>query len=259
MKTIRTIVVDDEPAARSRIVRLLAKDKEFNVVAECGNGQEALEVVHKHRPDLLFLDVQIPEKTGFEVVAGIPVDRMPFVVFVTAYDQYALKAFDVDAVDFLLKPFDDDRFRNAVEKAKRSIEMQISSRLTGRLMDLVRNHMNTTSTYTEIFVVRDKGREHQIHANDLIFLRAEGNYVRLQTMDRHILHRVTMTNVQDELDPDRFLRIHRRFVINQEQVSDVRYTGNNEFTFTMSNGQQIVSGRSYKEQIAQRLRDRKLG
>lgn len=259
MKTIRTIVVDDEPAARSRIVRLLEKDKEFNVVAECGNGQEALDVVRKHRPDLLFLDVQIPEKTGFEVVAGIPVDRMPFVVFVTAYDQYALKAFDVDAVDFLLKPFDDDRFRNAVEKAKRSIEMQISSRLTGRLMDLVRNHMNTTSTYTEIFVVRDKGREHQIHANDLIFLRAEGNYVRLQTMDRHILHRVTMNNVQDELDPERFIRIHRRFLVNQEQVSDVRYTGNNEFTFTMSNGQQIVSGRSYKEQIAQRLRDRKLG
>lgn len=258
MRTIRTIVVDDEPASRSRILRLLEQDKEFSLVAECRNGQEALEVVRKQRPDLMFLDVQMPEKTGFELVSEIPEERMPFVVFVTAHDRYALKAFDVDAVDFLLKPFDDERFQAAVEKAKRFMEMRTSSRLTGRLMELVRDHMHTRSPYTEVFVVRDRGREHKVAVDDLVFIRAEGNYVLLQTMDRRVLHRITMGNVQEELDPERFLRIHRRYLVNQEHVRGTKYTGNNEFVFTMSNGEQIVSGRSYKEQIAQRLRERNL-
>jgi two-component system LytT family response regulator len=258
MRTIRTIVVDDEPASRSRIVRLLEQDKEFNLVAECRNGQEALEAVRKLRPDLMFLDVQMPEKTGFELVSEIPTERMPFVVFVTAHDRYALKAFDVDAVDFLLKPFDDERFLAAVEKAKRFMAMRTSSRLTGRLMELVRDHMHTRSPYTEVFVVRDRGREHKVAADDLVFIRAEGNYVLLQTMERRVLHRITMSNVQEELDPERFLRIHRRYLVNQEHVRGTRYTGNNEFVFTMSNGEQIVSGRSYKEQIAERLRERNL-
>ncbi|MCB0810945.1 MAG: response regulator, partial [Flavobacteriales bacterium] len=127
MRHIRTIIVDDEPAARDRVARLLQRDDEIELVAQCRNGQEAVEAVKKHRPDLLFLDVQMPGKNGFEVVADLDPNRLPFIVFVTAHDQYALQAFDVNAVDYLLKPYDDERFHNSLDKAKRFMDLRMSS------------------------------------------------------------------------------------------------------------------------------------
>lgn len=255
MKQIRTLIADDEPAARARLAKLLAQDAEVEVVGECRNGQEAIDAVSKHRPDLLFLDVQMPGLNGLEVVGRVPGDRMPFVVFVTAHDRYALKAFDVSAVDYLLKPYDDDRFFASLEKAKRHIDMQINHRLTGRLMDLVREHMHAKSEHIESFTIRDKGREHKVNVSDILYLQAEGNYLRLQLKDRHFLHRMTMNAVESELDPARFLRIHRSYVVNRAHVRNARYSGNNEFIFSMANNERIVSGRSYKESIATALQE----
>ena len=255
MKHIRTIIVDDEPAARAHLARLLAQDAEIEVIAECRNGQEAIEAVNKHRPDLLFLDVQMPQMNGLEAVERIPADRMPFVVFVTAHDQYAIKAFDLNAVDYLLKPYDDERFFSSLEKAKKHITMHENNRLTGKFMDLVREHMHSHSEYTELFTIRDKGREHKVNVADILFLRAEGNYLCLQLKDRHFLYRLTMNAVESELDPARFLRIHRSYIVNLSHVRSSRYSGNNEFIFTMANGERIVSGRSYKEQIARSLQE----
>ncbi|MCB9163347.1 MAG: response regulator transcription factor [Flavobacteriales bacterium] len=255
MKHIRTIVVDDEPAARARIARLLEQDAEMELVAECRNGMEAIEAVNKHRPDLIFLDVQMPQLNGIETLDRIESDRKPFVIFVTAYDQYALKAFDRNAVDYLLKPYDDDRFFSSLEKAKKHIEMKLSSKLTGKLMDLMREHMHAHSEYTEQFTIRDKGREYKVNADDIIYLRAEGNYLCLQLKERNHLYRMTMNAVESELDPARFLRIHRSFIVNTAHIRNTRYSGNNEFIFSMANGERIVSGRSYKEQIAKALQE----
>ncbi|MEZ4790599.1 MAG: LytTR family DNA-binding domain-containing protein [Flavobacteriales bacterium] len=255
MKHIRTIVVDDEPAARARIARLLEQDAEMELVAECRNGMEAIEAVNKHRPDLIFLDVQMPQLNGIETLDRIESDRKPFVIFVTAYDQYALKAFDRNAVDYLLKPYDDDRFFSSLEKAKKHIEMKLSSKLTGKLMDLMREHMHAHSEYTEQFTIRDKGREYKVNADDIIYLRAEGNYLCLQLKERNHLYRMTMNAVESELDPVRFLRIHRSFIVNTAHIRNTRYSGNNEFIFSMANGERIVSGRSYKEQIAKALQE----
>ncbi|HMC98049.1 MAG TPA: LytTR family DNA-binding domain-containing protein [Flavobacteriales bacterium] len=255
MKHIRTIIVDDEPAARARIARLLAQDAEVEPVTECRNGMEAVKAVNKHRPDLLFLDVQMPHMNGLEAVDRMAGDRMPFVVFVTAHDQYALKAFDVNAVDYLLKPYDDDRFFASLEKAKKHIDMRMNNKLTGKLMDLMREHMHAKSEYTEQFTIKEKGREHKVKVDDILFLRAEGNYLCLQLKDRHFLYRMTMNAVETELDPVRFLRIHRSYIVNTAHMRSTRYSGNNEFIFTMANNERIVSGRSYKEQIAKALQE----
>jgi len=260
MKHIRTLIADDEPAARARLARLLCQDPEIEVVGECRNGAEVIEAVAKHRPDLLFLDVQMPQSNGFDVLQhlsnALPRERLPFVVFVTAHDQYALKAFDVNAVDFLLKPYDDERFQASLEKARKFMELRMSSKLTGRLMDLVREHMHANSEYVEVFNIRDKGREHKVPVDEIIYLRAEGNYLHLQLKDRHHLHRMTMNAVESELDPSRFLRIHRSYIVNKAHVRNSRYSGNNEFVFHMANNERIISGRSYKEQIARALQDR---
>ncbi len=255
MKHIRTIIVDDEPAARARIARLLAQDAEVELVAECRNGMEALEAVNKHRPDLIFLDVQMPQMNGIETLDRIEDDRKPFVIFVTAYDQYALKAFDRNAVDYLLKPYDDDRFFSSLEKAKKHMDMRMSSKLTGKLMDLMREHMHAKSEYTEQFLIRDKGREYKVSVDDIVFLRAEGNYLCLQLKDKNFLYRMTMNAVETDLDPARFLRIHRSYIVNTAHIRNTRYSGNNEFIFSMANGERIVSGRSYKEQIAKALQE----
>ena len=255
MKHIRTLVVDDEPAARSRLSRLLAQDPEIELIGECRNGGEAVESIGKHKPDLVFLDVEMPGMTGFEVVTRVGKAHMPFVVFVTAHDQYALKAFDVNAVDYLLKPYDDERFQSSLAKAKKHLEMRTNSKLTGKLLDLMREHMQAKSEYTEQFIIKEKGREYKIPVDDIIYLRAEGNYLHLQLKDKHHLYRMTMNAVETELDPVRFLRIHRSYMVHNTHVRSHRYSGNNEFIFSMANGERIVSGRSYKEQIAKTLQE----
>lgn len=253
MRTIRTIVVDDEPAARSRVVRLLGTDPEIRVVAECRNGIEALNVIRQEPVELVYLDVQMPQLSGFDVVNKFPAGQAPFVVFVTAHDRYALKAFDVNAVDYLLKPYDDDRFFTSLARAKDFIEMRENKRLTGRLMDLVQDHLNTRKEYTQVIVIKEKGREYRVPTKDLIYIRAEGNYLVLQTKARHYLLRMTMNMVETELDPAVFARVHRSYMVNMAHVRNTRYSGNNEFLFTMSNNQHVLSGRSYKEHIAKLL------
>ena len=253
MKRTRIIIVDDEPGARERLVELVGQDPTLEVVTECRNGADAVLAIAKHKPDLVLLDVQMPLMDGFEVVRRIGASRMPITIFVTAYDQYALKAFDVNAVDYLLKPYDDMRLHAAIAKAKKLIALNTNDKLTGRLMDLVRGHLHQQSEFTESFTIRDKGRDQVVHVDDVLYLRAEGNYLKLVLADRSFLYRLTMNAMDTELDPGRFLRIHRSFLLNITHIRSTRYSGNNEFIFTMANGERIVSGRSYKEQIAKTL------
>jgi len=257
MKHIRTIVVDDEPAARARIGRLLNQDPEIDMVGECRNGTEAVDAVQKLRPDLIYLDVEMPQMNGFEVVTRLGKGRIPFVVFVTAHNQYALKAFDVNAVDYLLKPYDDDRFHSSLAKAKRHIDMRMNTALTGKLMGLMRDHLHAKSDHTEVFTIRERGGELKVPVDEVIYLRAEGNYLHLQLQDKYLLYRNTMNAVESVLDPARFLRIHRSYIVQHAHVRATRYTGNNEFIFTMSTDERILSGRSYKESIAKALEDKK--
>ncbi|HOY27496.1 MAG TPA: LytTR family DNA-binding domain-containing protein [Flavobacteriales bacterium] len=253
MKLIRAIVVDDEPAARTRVVRLLSTDPEIRLVAECRNGAEALATIQQEPVDLMYLDVQMPQLSGFDVIKRFPAGLAPYVVFATAHDRYATQAFNVNAVDYLLKPYDDERFFLSLAKAKDFVEMRENKRLTGRLMDLIQDHMNSRREYTQVIVIKEKGREYRVPVKDILFIRAEGNYLILQTKPRHYLLRMTMNMVETDLDPAVFVRVHRSYMLNMAHVRNSRYSGNNEFLFTMSNGQHVLSGRSYKEHIAKIL------
>lgn len=254
MRTIRTIVVDDEPTARAFVIRLLKSDPDIHILAECRNGMEALDVLRKETIDLVYLDIQMPQINGFEVIKRFPQGKdAPFVIFSTAYDRYALKAFDVRAVDYLLKPFDDDRFFQSLARAKEFIELRDKKQLASRLMDLVLDHVNAQKERAQEYVIKEKGREYRVRTRDILWVKAEGNYVLLQTMARRHSLRMTMNMLENELDPAAFIRIHRSYIVNMANVRNTRYSGNNEFTFTMPNGKHLISGRNYKEQIGKFL------
>lgn len=260
MKSIRTVVVDDEPTARAHIVRLLGADPAVRVVAECRNGMEALELLRKEPMDLIYLDIQMPHLNGFEMVKRLPQGKeQPFIIFSTAFDRYALKAFDVRAVDYLLKPFDDDRFYESLERAKDFIEMREKKVLAGRMMDLMQDHLDARKDYTQEYLIKEKGREYRIATKDILYIKAEGNYVVLQTLQGKYSLRMTMNMLESELDPASFIRIHRSFIVNMAQVKGARYTGNNEFSFLLRNDKRLVSGRNYKEQVAKFMAEREQG
>jgi len=255
MKKIRTIIADDEPMARMRVRRLLSKDPEIELVGESKDGEEAREQIRTLKPDLVFLDIEMPGQNGFEVLEGLEEHRRPFIIFVTAFDHYASRAFDVEAVDFLLKPFSDKRFVSSLARAKRSMEVRNSTVLTGRLMDLMRDYIHVHSSFTEVFSIRERGREIRVAADDLVYIRAKGNYLHLYTKDKHHIYRATLNTLETELDPKRFMRVHRSYIVNLDHVANWRYTGNNEFIFAMANGDRIMSGRAFKGAIARTLQE----
>ncbi|MBP8879454.1 MAG: response regulator transcription factor [Flavobacteriales bacterium] len=250
MNNIRTLVVDDEPAARARILRMLERDQDLRVIAECRNGQEAIEVLVKEPIDLVFMDIQMPHANGFEVLEASRKEPRPFVVFVTAHDRYALKAFDVNAVDYLLKPYDEERFYTSLSKAKEFIEMRTSKNLAGKLIDIVQQHVRSQKDFAEEITIKEKGRSYQVKYKDVLFVRAESNYLILQLKDKHFLLRMTLNMLESEVDPKQFVRIHRSYIVNMKHVRGARYSGNNEFVFTMSNGQHILSGRSCRDKVS---------
>lgn len=258
MKRIRTLIVDDEQIARSRIRKLVDKDPDIDLIGECGNGSEAVTIIKEKKPDLVFLDIQMPDLDGFGVIDKLDPNKAPFIIFATAYHEYALKAFDVHAIDYLLKPFDDDRFMESLKKAKDQLNMQSTSQLTAKLMKAVQDIQHEHASYARHVVIRHRGREFEIDLDDVLYAEAEGNYVNFELKDRHYLYRITMNALASDLDPIKFLRIHRSFIVNRDKISSVKYNGNNEFRFTMSNGKEIVSGRSYKESIGSFLEEHQI-
>src|SRR5690606_182189 len=183
---VRALIADDEPLARERLRTLLANEDWLEIVQEVGDGHAAIEAIQKLRPDLVFLDVQMPGATGFEVIEAIGGDRMPFVVFVTAYDKYALKAFDVHAVDYLLKPFDKDRFHAALARVRQQLERRTNGELERRLLELVQD-LKPASNRIERFVIKSGGRVFFVRAEEIDWIEAAGNYVKLHVgTDAHL-------------------------------------------------------------------------
>jgi two-component system LytT family response regulator len=233
---IRTLIVDDEPMARAGIAALLRGDPEIEIAGECGSGTEAVDVIRASRPDLLFLDVQMPGCDGFEVLEQLGEGAPAAVVFVTAYDQYALKAFEVGAQDYLLKPFDDARFFRVLARVKSQLQRPgAAPRLLDRIM------------------IRSAGRVTFLRAAEIDWIEAADYYASLHVGSRTHLLRRSMTDLERDLDPAMFCRVHRSAIVNVARVRELRLDANGEYEILLDGGAKVRMSRSYREQLQARL------
>ncbi|MCO4805652.1 LytTR family DNA-binding domain-containing protein [Salibacteraceae bacterium] len=249
MKSIRAIIVDDEFLGRGRIKKLLLENDQIQIVGEGKNGDDAINLIRDYKPDLAFLDIEMPLKSGLQVVRQLPEKDRPFIVFVTAHDRFAIKAFDVNATDFVLKPFDDARFNKALNQAVHQIELHQQGRLNDRLLQLMDDYKSENLAQPFVINVKVRGVDKRVNLYDVHYIEADGNYLRLQLENERFLVRNTMHQMNDELDHSCFLRIHRSVILNTNYLQGKSYKGNNEFQFKMRNGETFVSGRSFKESI----------
>ena len=249
MNTIRTLIVDDEPLARERLKRFVSGERDLELVGECAAGREAVAAIHALRPDLVFLDIQIPELDGFGVVEAVGVAEMPAVVFVTAYDRYALRAFEVNALDYLLKPYNRERFRKAVERARAQLANGARGELNERLLSLLENFKAEPPRHLERLMIKSAGRVFFLRAEELDWIEAEGNYLRLHAGRESHLLRETMNRLASKLDPDKFLRIHRSALVNIERIKELQPLFSGDYVVILRDGKQLTLSRSYREKL----------
>ena len=239
------LIVDDEPLARDRIRELLKGDHEMVIIAEARNGHEAIESITTHAPDLVFLDVQMPDMDGFEVLQNLTVKRMPLIIFVTAYDQHAIRAFDFHAIDYLMKPFDRRRFTKALDHAK-ALMRQTSGPGTERMMTML-EELKTGPRYLERFGIKNGETVLFVRAEDVDSIEAEGNYVRLNLANSSHLLRDTLNNIESQIDPRTFVRIHRRTIVNINRVKELQTWARGEYRVVLQSGARFSLSRSYRE------------
>jgi len=250
MEKIRTLIVDDEPLARERLVDMLVGDKEVEIVGECGNGLTAVAAIDGYKPDLIFLDVQMPELDGFGVLEAI--EEKPVIVFVTAYDQYALRAFEVHALDYLLKPFDRERFDKALQRAKHQIARERAGAVNQELAALL-SDLKARPKPLERLVIKASGRVFFLRVDEVDWIEAAANYVNLHVGKESHLLRETINGLAAKLDSGKFLRIHRSIIINLERVKELQPWFHGDYVVIMQDGKQLTSSRNYREQLRKLL------
>jgi len=246
---IRAVIVDDEPLARERLRTLLGEQGDVDVVAECGDGREAIRAVAAHSPDLLFLDVRMPGTDGFGVIDAIGEERVPAVVFVTAYGEHALRAFEVRGLDYLLKPFDRERFAKTMERVRQHLARRGSAELRTQLLELI-DGLRQEPRHPERFVVKTGGRVFFVGADEIDWVEADGNYVRLHVGSAAHLLRETMAHLEERLDPSRFVRVHRSSIVNLERVKEMQPWFNGEYVVILKDGTRVVMSRGYRQKLA---------
>ena len=252
---LRAVVVDDEALGRRGIVSRLSKSDAVDVVAECRNGREAIEAVRELRPDLIFLDVQMPGLDGFDVVRELNPEERPHVIFVTAYDRHALRAFQVHALDYLLKPIDDERFDEALRRARSAVDQKREVELGRRLLAAlgsarIRREATGERSVPDCLLVRDRGRVIFVRVADVDWIEAEADYVRLHAGPRAWLLRRTMASLERRLPPESFLRIHRSTIVNAERVAEMRPLENGDCLLRLRDGTELRASRTHREALS---------
>jgi two-component system LytT family response regulator len=263
--TLRVLIVDDEPPARERIADLLRAQNDVEIVGERDNGPAAIEAIRSLDPDLVFLDVQMPGKTGLEVVRDVGVERMPLTIFVTAFDAHALAAFDVAAVDYLVKPFDDDRFEQALGRARRILELRQVDDLRSRLLAVLQGERRANGAgdgapgeqdrarYLERIPVEMRGKVRVVPVSEIDFIIASGPYAELYSGDRKYVIREAMQNLEDKLDPDVFIRTHRSVITRIDLIDTLHKGAGGDYEVQLKSGRRLRVSRSRLEALERKL------
>jgi two-component system LytT family response regulator len=258
------LIVEDEPVARQTIRLLLESDPDILVIGECANGVAAAAFMRNETPDLLFLDVQMPGLSGFDVLKSLDQRHLPAVIFTTAFDQYAVKAFEVHALDYLLKPFDDERFQSALMHAKRIIREQKVGEVSQQLLDLLERfspagrppiRSNDDHKYLPRLMIRSGGRLTVVDVRDVEWIEAEGNYVSIHSQGKSHLLRQKISALEAQLDPSRFARIHRSIIIRTDLIKSMKPLFNGDHSVTMLDGREFTMSRTYRDRVLSALGD----
>lgn len=245
---IRVLIVDDEPLAREGVRLHLAGHEEIEIIGECGSGEEAVERIAADDPDLVFLDVQMPGLDGFGVLEAIGEAALPAIVFVTAYDQFALRAFEAHALDYLLKPFEAERFDKALERVRAQLRARSTNTMEERLRSLVAS-FSGKERFLERMVARTGGRILILRVSDVDWIEAAANYVRVHIGAKQYLVRETMTHLETRLDPDKFLRIHRSVIVRKDRIKELEPLFQGDYSIILLDGTRLNSSRGYREGI----------
>ncbi|MCB0280767.1 MAG: response regulator, partial [Calditrichaeota bacterium] len=231
--------------------KLLAKESDFLLLAEAKNGIEVLEQIQSMKPDLIFLDIQMPDMDGLKVVRKLNPETMPYIVFVTAYDKYAIKAFELFALDYLLKPFDNQRFALSIERIRKTLSEKARTQFSDKLMQLISDYK--TDLPNSFITIRQDGYDKKVMAKDIILVEAYSNYLKIHSRDETILYRASFEKLQNELQSDIFLRVHRSFLLNRHFIARINYLGNKEYQIQLINGESVKSGRNYYQSLSEYL------
>ncbi len=249
---IKALIVDDEQLARKMIRRLLDGHGEIEIIGECENGREAITAIETAQPDLVFLDIQMPEVDGFAVLESLTGKHLPHIVFVTAYDQYAIRAFEVHALDYLLKPFDRERFEQALERALAQIESEKDSHLNQRLLSLLGEHTGATN-YLGRMIIKNDGRVFFLKTDEIFWIEAQGNYVLLYTERQKHFFREAISSLESKLDPHQFKRIGRSAIVNLDQVRELQVWSRGDYKVVLRNGAELKLSHRYRENLSKYL------
>ncbi|HLA12073.1 MAG TPA: LytTR family DNA-binding domain-containing protein [Pyrinomonadaceae bacterium] len=249
---IRVLIVDDEPLARDMLREMLQNDPQVIIVGESTNGREAVDAIRKTTPDLIFLDVQMPELGGFEVLEEIGNTNLPHVIFVTAYDQYAVRAFEVHALDYLLKPFDQERFETSWQRAKAQILPSQNGGVDQRILALL-EELKAGNKYLERLVVKSGGRIYFLETQDIDWIEAEGNYVSVHSGKKSHLLRETISSLESQLDPRKFVRVHRSSIVRIDRIQELQPWFHGEYRIILQTGTQLTLSRNYREKLQEAL------
>ncbi len=249
---VRTVIVDDEPLARDKLRAFLSRHPEFELVGEAGDGLTAVRLIDQIRPDLVLLDIQMPELDGFEVLEALEQEQLPYVIFVTAYDHYAVQAFEVGAIDYLLKPVAPDRFDQALDRARQQLGRGAGLDLADRLARAL-EQVAPARPRVERFLVKDQGRSRFVAAHEVEWIEAAGNYLKLHTAGVVHLVRATMKEIETRLDPARFARVHRTAIVNVDRIHYLEPWSHGDQLLVMKSGERLILSRRYRDRLPETL------
>ena len=245
---INVLIVDDEKLSREKIRSFLETNPDFKIIDECGNGVQAIESILNQKVDLVLLDIQMPDLNGFGVIEELGASPLPHVIFITAHDEFAIKAFEVNAIDYLLKPFDKERFDRALERAKITIKNSVQLALTDKIDHLLES-IREKQPFVNRFVIKSSGRIYFLKAEQIDWIESAGNYVIFHSGKDEHLYRETLKSLEQKLDPENFIRIHRSRIVNIDRIKELQPWSHGDYLIILQDGTDLLLSRNYKENL----------